>query len=78
MSDRQRHMGNSWILRMMRGELASGALGTMPHTRFMSIPCSCCKEDTTHYVGKCIHCKTINVVIPDIKPKKFLIGRGVA
>ena len=49
--------------------------GAAPRTRYLSIPCACCKEDTTHYVGKCIHCKTVNVVIPDIKPKKFLYGR---
>jgi hypothetical protein len=52
--------------------------GAARRTRFMSIPCSCCKEDTTHYVGKCIHCGTISERIPDAPRKKILFGRGEA
>lgn len=45
-------------------------------TRYASIPCKTCNEDTTHYVGKCIHCKTVNVRLPGVPPKKIMFGRG--
>ena len=46
-------------------------------TRFCSIPCKTCNEDTTHYVGKCIHCKTVNVRMPGHTPQKLLFRKSV-
>lgn len=57
-------------------QLIRDCQGVAPRTRFSMIPCSCCGEDTTHYVGKCIHCHTVNLTIPGPKPKVFLFGRA--
>jgi hypothetical protein len=52
--------------------------GVGSRTRYCMAPCTGCKEDTAHYVGKCIHCGTISERIPDAPRKKILFGRGEA